>query len=141
MGTIERSVDIDAPVDVVWKLMAERVAYPARFSDFIRDARVVDTFDDGCIWEVEMFGVRRRERVTVAEHKREIRYVAVKGSEESIPRIESVEATPGGARLTLTLVWNPHTERLQRIDDDKVERLVDDVLGRVKEIAEERASA
>jgi hypothetical protein len=59
------TLPVDAPSELVWRMLADSAAMPQRFDETVESVRVIEQAADGLIREVRRGGVTRRERVTL----------------------------------------------------------------------------
>jgi hypothetical protein len=114
---ISFSTNVHAPFETIWELMLDRIEHPPVSS--LKVVRIIERQDNLLVREVQARWLRFRERVTVDQGKREIRYTMQEhplffGSAimRAVPLSRQSPVSP--VHLSMVLDWTAKNEEAER---------------------------
>lgn len=136
---------VDAPFEVLWKILLDEVEHPNHFNPGIHGAQVLERFPDGILRVVAVPDADVRERVEFHYDKGEIKSTFVGHPQLVATILKTVRPVGANAKgplaLTCELEWQSTHEGVDRMIRRNMEAFVMSGLDQVRVRAEKEAKA
>lgn len=136
------STPVNASMEKLWTLLVDKIENPQRYVKSVEKSQVLEKYQDGILREMEAGGMKLKERITVDETNREIKYTLVDNalfSGEVINKID-VSETENSLILTFTQNWQPLNAQSQKVSEEEMAQTIKKVVLYIKELAEKPES-
>ncbi|MFB8787367.1 MAG: AtaL-like protein [Potamolinea sp.] len=139
------SSPVNASFETVWGMLLDKIENPQRYITAVEETKVLQRYDNGILREMRIPGMQLKERITVTEEAREIKFTLVEHplfSGEIINKVEFPSQEDSGESLILTFTqnWQPLNEEAENLKEAKMQETIKNAVLHMKELAEERDS-
>lgn len=146
MRKISYSTDVYASPDIIWRLLLEKAEKPQSYMPGVTEAKILERYDDGFLREIKTQGMVLKEKVTIDEAHREIRYLLLEHpllSGEVVNRVvpSSVQNPASPQVLTIVVDWGPKDEEAEKIIQINMPAQIQQEVLNLKELAEKLEKA
>lgn len=143
MPHVKFSNSVNASLETVWNLLLDKIENPKRYIAAIEESKILDRADDGVLREMRTPKMIVKERITVDEQAREIRFTLVDHplfTGQTINRVvpPSNDRPDDPLTLTFTLDWEPSNQEAQKITQAEVAQTIQHALLDTKRLAEQQ---
>ena len=141
MPKASHSVQVNAPVDTVWRLLVDKIENPGRYVPGVENVKVLERQPGYVVRRMKVGDVEVVERITAFEQMHEVDFVLVDHpvyAGQVVNRIEPPLRPGLSCTLTFTLDWRRKDGRPDTLD---LQPNVEQAIRKTKALAEQRASA
>ena len=132
------STPVNASMEQIWTLLVDKIENPQRYVKSVKKFQILEKYQDGVLRLMESGGMKLKERITVDESNREIKFALVDNelfSGEIINKITTSE-TDNTLTLTFTQNWQPLKAEAQKISEEEMAQAIKNAVLHTKDIAE-----
>ncbi|MGB3206321.1 MAG: AtaL-like protein [Crinalium sp.] len=136
------STPVNASIDQVWTLLVDKIENPQRYVKSVEKSQVLEKYQDGVLREMEVGGMKLKERITVDEANREIKFTLVDNALFSGEIINKIDVFEPENTLTLTFTqnWQPLNAEAQKIYDKEMTQAIKNAVLHTKDLAQQQES-
>ncbi len=146
MRQISYSTEVNASLEIVWKLLLDKVEKPQEYIPGVIETKILERYDDGFLREIRTQGMVLKERITIdaptiEEAHGEIRYLLLEHPlffGQVVNRVvpSSVQSPVAPQVLTITVDWGPKDEDAEKIIQAEMPAQIQKEVLILKELAE-----
>ena len=138
------SSPVNASLKTVWSLLLDKVENPGRYIKAVKGSKVLTRYDDGILREMKTDKMTVKERISIDEQAREVKFTLVDHplfTGETINKIVPPPSNRPEEPLTVTFVlqWEPRTEESEKIiTQEEINQVIHHAVLDLKSIAEQQ---
>ncbi len=133
---------INAPVETVWALLLDKVEHPERYIPAITGSEILGRYHDGVLREMKTEKMKIKERISLDEQAREIRFTLVdhpfftgQTINRLLPPLADFPNDP--VTLTFALDWQPSNAQASAITQTELDQTLKHAVLETKSRAEQ----
>jgi hypothetical protein len=134
---ISHSEQINATLEILWILLLDKVQHPDTTIKEITHVEVLQKYDDGILRQMHALGMTIRERITIDEQNKIIRFDLIENSMFTGYFINKVEGSDEKLTLIYEQNWIPITPQAMELETKFPQILIKGVQ-EMKELAEKQ---
>ena len=134
---ISHSEQINATFEILWILLLDKVQHPDTTIKEITHVEVLQKYDDGILRQMHALGMTIRERITIDEQNKIIRFDLIENSMFTGYFINKVEGSDEKLTLIYEQNWIPITPQARELETKFPQILIKGVQ-EMKELAEKQ---
>ena len=134
---ISHSEQINATFEILWILLLDKVQHPDTTIKEITHVEVLQKYDDGILRQMHVLGMTIRERITIDEQNKIIRFDLIENSMFTGYFINKVEGSDEKLTLIYEQNWIPITPQAMELETKFPQILIKGVQ-EMKELAEKQ---
>lgn len=134
---ISHSEQINATLEILWILLLDKVQHPDITIKEITHVEVLQKYDDGILRQMHALGMTIRERITIDEQNKIIRFDLIENSMFTGYFINKVEGSDEKLTLIYEQNWIPITPQAKELETKFPQILIKGVQ-EMKELAEKQ---
>ena len=134
---ISHSEQINATLEILWILLLDKVQHPDTTIKEITHVEVLQKYDDGILRQMHTLGMTIRERITIDEQNKIIRFDLIENSMFTGYFINKVEGSDEKLTLIYEQNWIPITPQARELETKFPQILIKGVQ-EMKELAEKQ---
>ena len=134
---ISHSEQINATLEILWILLLDKVQHPDTTIKEITHVEVLQKYDDGILRQMHALGMTIRERITIDEQNKIIRFDLIENSMFTGYFINKVEGSDEKLTLIYEQNWIPITPQARELETKFPQILIKGVQ-EMKELAEKQ---
>ena len=134
---ISHSEQINATFEILWILLLDKVQHPDITIKEITHVEVLQKYDDGILRQMHALGMTIRERITIDEQKKIIRFDLIENSMFTGYFINKVEGSDEKLTLIYEQNWIPITPQARELETKFPQILIKGVQ-EMKDLAEKQ---
>lgn len=104
---ISHSERVRCSQERLWDLLLEKAQHPERTIKQVTESKILQKYDDGFLREMTAVGMNIKERITINEKAREIKFTLVDNAEFDGYFLNKIEGNDGELVLTYLQDWTP----------------------------------
>ena len=138
------SSPVNASFQTLWGMLLDKIENPQRYITSVEETKVLERYENGILREMKAPGLHLKEKITVDEAVREIKFTLVEHPDFSGEIINKVEITEPGKSgepliLTFTQNWQPLNESAaSKINEEEMAEAIKKTVLHTKQLAEEQ---
>lgn len=135
------SSPVNTSFETLWNILVDKVDNPYRYISEVKESKILKRYNDGVLREMKTDKMTIKERITVDEQAREVRFTLVEhplftGHVINKVFLPSNNYPNNPLKLTFILDWQPTNEEAEKINPEEVELMIQDGVLHTKSIAE-----
>ena len=134
---ISHSEQINSTFETLWSLLLDKVQHPDITIKEITHVEVLEKYDDGILRQMHALGMTIRERVTIDEQNKIVRFDLIENSMFTGYFLNKVEGYDGKLRLIYEQNWIPITPQARELETKLPQILINGVQ-KMKELSEKQ---
>ena len=134
---ISHSEQINSTFETLWTLLLDKVQHPDRTIKEITHVEVLEKYDDGILRQMHALGMTIKERITIDEQNKIVRYDMIENSMFTGYFLNKVEGNDGKLILIYEQNWIPITPQARELETKLPQMLINGVQ-KMKELAEKQ---
>ena len=134
---ISHSEQINATLEILWILLLDKVQHPDTTIKEITHVEVLQKYDDGILRQMHALGMTIRERITIDEQNKIIRFELIQNSMFTGYFLNKVKEYDGKLTLIYEQNWIPITPQAKELETKLAQILINGVQ-EMKELAEKQ---
>ena len=134
---ISHSEQINSTFETLWSLLLDKVQHPDTTIKEITHVEVLQKYDDGILRQMHALGMTIRERITIDEQNKIIRFDLIENSMFTGYFINKVEGSDEKLTLIYEQNWIPITPQSRELETKFPQILINGVQ-EMKELAEKQ---
>ena len=134
---ISHSEQVNSTFETLWILLLDKVQHPDRTIKEITHAEVLETYDDGILRQMKALGMIIKERITIDEQNKIVRFELIQNSMFTGYFLNRVEGHDGKLTLIYEQNWIPITPQAKELETRLPQILINGVQ-EMKELAEKQ---
>jgi len=134
---ISHSEQINSTFETLWILLLDKVQHPDRTIKEITQVEVLEKYDDGVLRQMHALGMTIRERITIDEQNKIVRFDLIENSMFSGYFLNKVEGSDEKLTLIYEQNWIPITPQARELETKFPQILIKGVQ-EMKELAEKQ---
>ena len=134
---ISHSEQINATLEILWILLLDKVQHPDTTIKEITHVEVLQKYDDGILRQMHALGMTIRERITIDEQNKIVRFDLIENSMFTGYFINKVEGSDEKLTLIYEQNWIPITPQARELETKFPQILIKGVQ-QMKELAEKQ---
>ena len=134
---ISHNEQINSTFETLWTLLLDKVQHPDRTIKEVTHAEVLKTYDDGILRQMKALGMIIKERITIDEQNKIVRYDMIENSMFTGYFLNKVEGNDGKLILIYEQNWIPITPQARELETKLPQMLINGVQ-KMKELAEKQ---
>ena len=134
---ISHSEQINSTFETLWTLLIDKVQHPDRTIKEVTHVEILETYEDGILRQMQVLGMIMKERITVNEQNKIIRFELMQNSMFTGYFLNKVEDRDGKLTLIYEQNWVPITPQAKELETRLPQILINGVQ-EMKELAEKQ---
>ena len=134
---ISHSEPINSTFETLWTLLLDKVQHPDRTIKEVTHVDVLEKYDDGILRQMQALGMTIKERITIDEQNKIVRYDMIENSMFTGYFLNKVEGNDGKLILIYEQNWIPITPQARELETKLPQMLINGVQ-KMKELAEKQ---
>ena len=134
---ISHNEQINSTIETLWALLLDKVQYPDRTIKEITHVEILEKYDDGILRQMQALGMIIKERITIDEQNKIIRFDLIENSMFTGYFLNKVEGYDGKLTLIYEQNWIPITPQARELETKLPQILINGVQ-EMKELAEKQ---
>ena len=132
---ISHSEQVNSTFETLWILLLDKVHHPDKTIKEITHVDILEKYDDGILRQMQALGMIIKERITIDEQNKIIRFDLIENSMFTGYFLNKVEGYDGKLRLIYEQNWIPITPQARELETKLPQILINGVQ-EMKELAE-----
>ena len=132
---ISHSEQVNSTFEILWTLLLEKVQHPDKTIKEITHVDILEKYDDGILRQMQALGMIIKERITIDEQNKIVRFDLIKNSMFTGYFLNKVEGYDGKLTLIYEQNWIPITPQARELETKFPQILINGVQ-EMKELAE-----
>lgn len=138
------SSPVNASFETLWGMLLDKIENPHRYITSVEETKVLERYDNGILREMKAPGLHLKEKITVDEQAREIKFTLVEHplfSGEIINKVDIPDRGKSGEPLILTFTqnWEPlHESAASQINPEQMAETIKNAVIHTKQLAEQQ---
>ena len=134
---ISHNEQINSTIETLWALLLDKVQYPDRTIKEITHVEILEKYDDGILRQMQALGMIIKERITIDEQNKIIRFDLIENSMFTGYFLNKIERYDGKLTLIYEQNWVPITSQARELETKLPQILINGVQ-EMKELAEKQ---
>ena len=134
---ISHSEQINSTFETLWTLLLDKVQHPDRTIKEVTRVEVLKKYDDGILRQMQALGMAIKERITIDEQNKTVRFDLIENSMFTGYFLNKVDGYDGKLTLTYEQNWIPITSQARELETKLPQILINGVQ-EMKELAEKQ---
>ncbi len=134
---ISHSEQINSTFETLWTLLLDKVQHPDRTIKEVTHVEVLEKYDNGILRQMQALGMTIKERITIDEQNKIVRYDMIENSMFTGYFLNKVEGNDGKLILIYEQNWIPITPQARELETKLPQILINGVQ-KMKELAEKQ---
>ncbi|HJM00597.1 MAG TPA: AtaL-like protein [Nitrosopumilus sp.] len=134
---ISHSEQINSTFETLWTLLLDKVQHPDRTIKEVTHVEVLEKYDNGILRQMQALGMTIKERITIDEQNKIVRYDMIENSMFTGYFLNKVEGNDGKLILIYEQNWIPITPQARELETKLPQMLINGVQ-KMKELAEKQ---
>ena len=134
---ISHSEQINSTFETLWTLLLDKVQHPDRTIKEVTDVEVLEKYDDGILREMQALGITIKERITIDEQNKTVRFDLIENSMFTGYFLNKIDGYDGKLTLIYEQNWIPITPQARELETKLPQILINGVQ-EMKELAEKQ---
>ena len=134
---ISHSEQINATLEILWILLLDKVQHPDTTIKEITHVEVLQKYDDGILRQMHALGMTIRERITIDEQNKIVRFDLIENSMFTGYFLNKIEGYDGKLTLIYEQNWIPIMPQARELETKLPQILINGVQ-EMKELAEKQ---
>jgi len=137
------SSPVNASLQTLWNLLLDKIENPGRYIAGVEESKILSRDENGVLREMRTCERIIKEKITVDEQAREVRFTLVDHPlfsgqviNKIIPPLNNHSTNP--PTLNFTLNWEPANEEVQKNSQEELTQMIHDAVLHTKSIAEQQ---
>ena len=131
------SEQINSTFEKLWALLLDKVQHPNRTIKEITNVDILEKYDDGVLRQMQALGMIIKERITIDEQNKIVRFELIQNSMFTGYFLNKVEGYDGKLTLIYEQNWIPITPQAKELETRLPQILINGVQ-EMKELAEKQ---
>ena len=131
------SEQINSTFEKLWALLLDKVQHPNRTIKEITNVDILEKYDDGILRQMQALGMIIKERITIDEQNKIIRFDLIENSMFTGYFLNKVEGYDGKLTLIYEQNWIPITSQASELETKLPQILINGIQA-MKELAEKQ---
>jgi len=132
---ISHSEQVNSTFETLWILLLDKVHHPDKTIKEITHVDILEKYDDGVLRQMQALGMIIKERITIDEQNKIVRFDLIENSMFTGYFLNKVEGYDGKLRLIYEQNWIPITPQARELETKLPQILINGVQ-EMKELAE-----
>jgi len=132
---ISHSEQVNSTFETLWILLLDKVHHPDKTIKEITHVDILEKYDDGVLRQMQALGMIIKERITINEQNKIVRFDLIENSMFTGYFLNKVEGYDGKLRLIYEQNWIPITPQARELETKLPQILINGVQ-EMKELAE-----
>jgi len=132
---ISHSEQVNSTFETLWILLLDKVHHPDKTIKEITHVDILEKYDDGVLRQMQALGMIIKERITINEQNKIVRFDLIKNSMFTGYFLNKVEGYDGKLTLIYEQNWIPITPQARELETKLPQILINGVQ-EMKELAE-----
>ena len=132
---ISHSEQVNSTFETLWILLLDKVHHPEKTIKEITHVDILEKYDDGILRQMQALGMIIKERITIDEQNKIIRFDLIENSMFTGYFLNKVEGYDGKLTLIYEQNWIPITPQARELETKLPQILINGVQ-EMKELAE-----
>ena len=132
---ISHSEQVYSTFETLWVLLLDKVHHPDKTIKEITHVDILEKYDDGVLRQMQALGMIIKERITIDEQNKIVRFDLIENSMFTGYFLNKVEGYDGKLRLIYEQNWIPITPQARELETKLPQILINGVQ-EMKELAE-----
>ena len=132
---ISHSEQVNSTFETLWILLLDKVHHPDKTIKEITHVDILEKYDDGVLRQMQALGMIIKERITIDEQNKIVRFDLIKNSMFTGYFLNKVEGYDGKLTLIYEQNWIPITPQARELETKLPQILINGVQ-EMKELAE-----
>jgi len=134
---ISHSEQINSTFETLWILLLDKVQHPDRTIKEITHVEILETYEDGILRQMHALGMTIRERITIDEQNKIVKFDLIENSMFTGYFLNKVEGSDKKLTLIYEQNWIPITPQARELETKFPQILIKGVQ-EMKELAEKQ---
>ena len=113
---ISHSEQINSTFETLWTLLLDKVQHPDRTIKEVTHVEVLEKYDDGILRQMHALGMTIKERITIDEQNKIVRFVLIENSMFTGYFLNKVEGSDEKLTLIYEQNWIPITPKVKELE-------------------------
>jgi len=113
---ISHSEQINSTFETLWSLLLDKVQHPDTTIKEITHVEVLEKYDDGILRQMHVLGMTIRERITIDEQNKIVRFDLIENSMFTGYFLNKVEGSDEKLTLIYEQNWIPITPKVKELE-------------------------
>jgi len=132
---ISHSEQVNSTFETLWILLLDKVHHPDKTIKEITHVDILEKYDDGVLRQMQALGMIIKERITINEQNKIVRFDLIENSMFTGYFLNKVKGYDGKLRLIYEQNWIPITPQARELETKLPQILINGVQ-EMKELAE-----
>ena len=132
---ISHSEQVNSTFETLWILLLDKVHHPDKTIKEITHVDILEKYEDGVLRQMQALGMIIKERITINEQNKIVRFDLIENSMFTGYFLNKVEGYDGKLRLIYEQNWIPITPQARELETKLPQILINGVQ-EMKELAE-----
>ena len=132
---ISHSEQVYSTFETLWVLLLDKVHHPDKTIKEIIHVDILEKYDDGVLRQIQALGMMIKEKITIDEQNKIVRFDLIENSMFTGYFLNKVEGYDGKLRLIYEQNWIPITPQARELETKLPQILINGVQ-EMKELAE-----
>ena len=134
---ISHSEQVNSTFETLWTLLLDKVQHPDRTIKEVTHVEVLEKYDDGILRQTQAFGMTIKERITIDEQNKTVRFDLIENSMFTGYFLNKVDGYDGKLTLIYEQNWIPITPQARELET-KLPQILINAVQEMKELAEKQ---
>ena len=134
---ISHSEQINSTFETLWTLLLDKVQHPDRTIKEVTHVEVLKKYDDGILRQMQALGMTIKERITIDEQNKTVRFDLIENSMFTGYFLNKVDGYDGKLTLIYEQNWIPITPQARELET-KLSQILINGVQEMKELAEKQ---
>jgi hypothetical protein len=134
---ISHSEQVNSTFETLWTLLLDKVQHPDRTIKEVTDVEVLKKYDDGILRQMQALGMTIKERITIDEQNKTVRFDLIENSMFTGYFLNKVDGYDGKLTLIYEQNWIPITPQARGLET-KLPQILINAVQEMKELAEKQ---
>ena len=113
---ISHNEQINSTIETLWALLLDKVQHPDRTVKEVTHVEVLEKYDDGILRQMQALGMTIKERITIDEQNKIVRFDLIENSMFTGYFLNKVEGYDGKLTLIYEQNWIPITPQARELE-------------------------
>jgi hypothetical protein len=134
---ISHNEQINSTFETLWALLLDKVQHPDRTIKEVTHVEVLKKYDDGILRQMQALGMTIKERITIDEQNKTVRFDLIENSMFTGYFLNKVDGYDGKLTLMYEQNWIPITPQTRELET-KLPQILINAVQEMKELAEKQ---
>ena len=134
---ISHSEQVNSTFETLWVLLLDKVHHPDKTIKEITHVDILEKYDDGVLRQIQALGIMIKEKITIDEQNKIVRFDLIENSMFTGYFLNKVEGYDGKLTLIYEQNWIPITPKAKELETRLAQILINGVQ-EMKELAEKQ---